>query len=151
MYRHYTVHLYCTLYHKDQLEGRIGRGLQRKIKWWFTMKVLKWTEIFEFQLAELNHYIGRMGQNLLNKLQFACLLKQVTFFYSNCHWKILINIDFFLYIESMFTWLFKGSVHINNSSYTIYKSLHFNPLIHLYLSPVIKQLALNKKCTVVLV
>ena len=50
----------------------------------------------------------------------------------------------------MFTWLFKGSVHINNSSYTIYKSLHFNPLIPLYLSPVIKQLALNKKCTVVL-
>ena len=51
----------------------------------------------------------------------------------------------------MFTWLFKGSVHINISSYTIYKSLHFNPLIPLYLSPVIKQLALNKKCTVVLV
>ena len=30
------------------------------------------------------------------------------------------------------------------SSYTIYKSLHFNLLIPLYLSPVIKQFALNK-------
>ena len=37
------------------------------------------------------------------------------------------------------------------SSYTIYKSLCFNPLKPLYLSPVIKQLALNKNCAVVLV
>ena len=103
-----------------------------------------------FQHGQLESAWSR-GHELLNKLQFVCLLKQVTFFYSNCHWKILINIDFFLYTVNMFTWLFKGSVHINNSSYTIYKSLHFNPIIPLYLSPVIKQLALNKKCTVVLV
>ena len=65
-----------------------------------------------FQHGQLESAWSR-GHELLNKLQFVCLLKQVTFFYSNCHWKILINIDFFLYLEKMFTWCYSKVVCIS--------------------------------------